>query len=106
MPRPAFSCAVAAAADEDRSGWLMVGVVGEPSGLSWWERETGGLRLPGLSESPRAGRSTTALEPKEDSELSGESDEPKGGEDVNADSITGRLRRLDIMLLETLRCCC
>ena len=106
IPRPAFNWAVAAAADVDRSGWLKVGVVGEPPpDLSFWERGAEVLIL-GLSESPRAGRSRTTLEPKDDSEVSGESCEPMGGEEVKVESMNERLCREGVAVLEVLRCCC
>ena len=97
MPSPAFRFAVATVVDDVRSGWLRVGVVGERSRLSFWS-EADGLRVVALSESPRAGRSTTRLELKDDSEVSGESCEPIGGEDVKFGSINGRLRRADMVL--------
>ena len=60
----------------------------------------------GLSESPRAGRSRTTLEPKDDSEVSGESCEPMGGEEVKVESMNERLCREGVAVLEVLRCCC
>lgn len=59
MPRPALSSDDAAAVDDVRSGWLVVGVVGEGPGLSDLVRDAEGFRPDGFSESPRAGRSTT-----------------------------------------------
>jgi len=102
MPSPALSCALAAAVEEVRSGWLAVGVVGEGTRFSFRERGAEGFKVEGLSESPRAGRSRTTLEPKDDSDVSGESCEPSGGEDVKVGSINGRLRRADISLFEEL----
>src|SRR4051812_13160181 len=70
IPSPAFSCAVAAVVDDVRSGWAAVGVVGDGARFSFRWRGAEGFKTEGLSESPRAGRSTTTLEPKDDSEVS------------------------------------
>ena len=106
MPSPALSWALAAAVEEFRSGWLAVGVVGDGTRFSLREREAEGFKVEGLSESPRAGRSRMALEPKDDSDVSGESCDPSGGEDVKVGSSIGRLRRADISLFEELWGCC
>jgi hypothetical protein len=91
MPSPALRFALAMFVEDVRSGWVRVGVVGEGMGFSFREMGAEGFRAEDLSESPRAGRSTTRLEPKDDSEVCGESCEPNGGEEVN---------------MEELGCCC
>jgi hypothetical protein len=108
MPSPAFSCAVAAVVDDVRSGWPTVGVVGDGIDFSLLEMEAEGFSVEALRESPRAGRSTTRLELKDDSDVSGESCEPIGGEDVKVGSIRGRLSLADMSALlgELNSCCC
>ena len=107
MPSPALRFALAVFVDDVRSGWLRVGVVGDGLRLSFREMGAEGLRAEDLSESPRAGRSATRLEPKDDSEVCGESCEPSGGEDVNVGSISGRLSRADMVsFLEEVGNCC
>jgi hypothetical protein len=106
MPSPALRFALAMFVEDVRSGWVRVGVVGEGMGFSVREMGAEGFRAEDLSESPRAGRSTTRLEPKDDSEVCGESCEPNGGEEVNMGSISGRLSRADMSFLEELGCCC
>jgi hypothetical protein len=97
IPSPALRFALAVFVDDVRSGWLRVGVVGDGLGLSFREMGADGFRAEDLSESPRAGRSTTRLDPNDDSEVCGESCEPSGGEDVNVGSISGRLSRADMV---------
>ena len=97
IPSPALRFALAVFVDDVRSGWLRVGVVGDELGLSFREMGADGFRAEDLSESPRAGRSTTRLDPNDDSEVCGESCEPSGGEDVNVGSISGRLSRADMV---------
>lgn len=58
MPKPAFKCAAAAVVEDVRSGWLIVGVVGDGAGLSDLVMDAEGFNAEALSESPRAGRST------------------------------------------------
>lgn len=58
IPNPALSFVAATVVDDVRSGWLMVGVVGEGMDLSDLEIEAEGFSAEALSESPRAGRST------------------------------------------------
>jgi hypothetical protein len=107
MPSPAFKFALAVLVDDVRSGWLRVGVVGDALRLSFREIGAEGFRAEDLRESPRAGRSTTRLEPKDDSEVCGESCEPRGGEEVNVGSIRGRLSRADMTsFLEAEGGCC
>lgn len=107
IPSPALSCAVAAVVDVVRSGWLIVGVVGEGPDLSFREMGAEGLSGAAFRDSPRGGRSTRALEPKDDSEVSGESCDPIGGEDVKLGSIMGRLSRADMFVsLGEVYCCC
>ena len=100
MPRPALSCAAAAVVEEVRSGWLIVGVVGEGMGLSGLVMDAEVFSAEGLSESPRAGRSTgrsvRECELKEDPDVSGESCPTAGGEEVKLGSMRGRLKRADM----------
>jgi hypothetical protein len=60
MPSPVLSCAVAAFADEVRSGWLGVRVLEDGASFSFSDPVMGadGFNTDGLSESPLAGRST------------------------------------------------
>lgn len=99
MPRPAFICDAAKVEEEVRSGWVMVGVVGAlPLFSDLVEVEC--FNADGLSESPRAGRSTTRsfreCELNDDPEVAGESCSVAGGEEVKSGSTSGRLRRADM----------
>lgn len=83
--------------EDVRSGCVIVGVVGEISVRS--ERvgiEVEGLITVGLSESPRAGRSTRWPELKDEPDVSGESCVSMGGDEVKVGSMRGRLSRADI----------
>jgi hypothetical protein len=55
MPSPAFICAVAVVVEDVRSGWVTVGVVGDGTGLSFFEMDAEGISTEFRRESPRAG---------------------------------------------------
>lgn len=79
--------------EDVRSGWLGPGVV-----FAVFSDRV--MDAAGLSESPRAGRSTTRstreCELKEELDVSGESCPTPGGEEVKSGSMRGRLSRADI----------
>jgi hypothetical protein len=70
--------------------------------------EAAGFSADGLSESPRAGRSTTRstreCELNEEPDVSGESCPTPGGDEVKSGSISGRLSRADMSLFDALCC--
>lgn len=107
MPNPVLSCAAAVVVDDVRSGWLTVGVVG--SVLSdLLVMDAAGFNVEGLSESPRAGRSTNRStresELNEEPDVSGESCPTAGGDDVKLGSMSGRLSRADMSWFDELCC--
>jgi hypothetical protein len=112
MPKPALSWVAAAVVDDVRSGWLTVGVVGDGTGLSDLVIDAAGFKADALSESPRAGRSTTRStrvlerELNDEPDVSGESCSGAGGEDVKLGSMSGLLSRADMSTIGELDCSC